>query len=280
MTNNGKIVHAVLVLRPKRNVYDKMRTRESVRGTPLCYLYLKRTSLITKDVIGRVKNASDRLQSIGNKESQRQRMVVYKHYLNLSHTGRGLIFFRFLHRRVAQLESKLDSIVTLLASNQSNQNAYLSPESSHSDACEPSQCQSSVGNVLALAKNSSTETSVPGASGSADFVLGVKLQDAERLLRLFREDLAVHFPFVNVPDGSVENLHRLRPVLVMAIIVAASFRSLSQQRQLAEKLSEYLSLHVLLRGEKSLDLLQGLLVLASWYVFVFFRATTWSSIDT
>ncbi|MCJ1281331.1 hypothetical protein MMC26_000650 [Xylographa opegraphella] len=171
-------------------------------------------------------------------------------------------------RRVAQLESKLDSIVTLLASTQSNQNAYLSPESSQSEAREPLRSQNSGGYVPALNKTSSTETAVPEALGSSDFILGVPLQEAERLLRLFKKDLAVQFPFVIVPDESVENLHRQRPVLVMAIIVAASFRSLSQQRQLAGKLLEYLSLHIVLQGEKSLDLLQGLLILASWHNFV------------
>ena len=129
-------------------------------------------------------------------------------------------------------------------------------------------------NAPTFTKTSSTETAGPDASTLSDFILGVKLQEAERLLRLFKCDLAVHFPFVIVPDGSVENLYQLRPVLVMAIIVAASFRSLSQQRKLAKKLLEYLSLHILLQGEKSLDLLQGLLVLASWYVFLLFWATT------
>ncbi|MCJ1431004.1 hypothetical protein MMC27_000354 [Xylographa pallens] len=180
-------------------------------------------------------------------------------------TRSGLTFLRSFHRRVAQLESKLDSIVTLLASTQSNQNAYLSPESSHSDAREPLQCQSSVGTAPALTKTSLAETAVPEVFGLSDCILGVNLQDAERRLRLFKSDLAVHFPFVIVPDGSVENLHRLRPVLSMAVIVAASFQSLSQQRMLAGNLLEYLSLHILLRGEKSLDLLQGLLILAAWY---------------
>ncbi|MCJ1399647.1 hypothetical protein MMC11_002849 [Xylographa trunciseda] len=50
----------------------------------------------------------------------------------------------------------------------------------------------------------------------------------------------------------------------MAIVVAASFRSLSQQRKLAAKFLEYLALHILLEGEKSMDLLQGLLILGAW----------------
>ena len=136
-----------------------------------------------------------------------------------------------------------------------------------------------MGTVPALTKANLAETAVPEVSGLSDFILGVKLQDAETRLRLFKTDLASHFPFVIVPDGSVENLYRLRPVLVMGIIVAASFRSLSQQRVLAGNLLEYLSLHVLLRGEKSLDLLQGLLILAAWYVVLFFGTMTGARAD-
>ncbi|MCJ1393791.1 hypothetical protein MMC18_006667 [Xylographa bjoerkii] len=180
--------------------------------------------------------------------------------------------------RVAQLESKLDSIVTLLASTQQNQNAYLSPESTHSDAREPLQRRSSVGSVPAVTEISSTEAGKFEGNGLSDSILGIGLQEAEQLLRLFRSDLAAHFPFVIVPDGSVEKLHRLRPVLVMAILVAASFRSLSQQRERAEKLLKYLSLHILLQGEKSLDLLQGLLVFAAWHQCRFSSRSAFTSI--
>ena len=166
---------------------------------------------------------------------------------------------------MAQLESKLDSIVTLLASTQKAQNAYRSPDSSHSEARER---QTSVEDVPTVTTISSTDGAGSEVLGLSDSILGVGLQEVERLLRLFKSDLAAHFPFVAVSDDSIENLHRLRPALVMAIIVASSFESLSQQRKLAGKLLKYLSIHVLVQGEKSLDLLQGLLVFAAWFVFV------------
>jgi hypothetical protein len=134
----------------------------------------------------------------------------------------------------------------------------ISPEF-HTSAATSSQ--------YASTPQSHHSASTPGTTFSGSQVTrGIDIHDPEALLKFYREMIADAFPFVVVPQGiTAYSLSRDKPFLFKAIVMVASAQDVKAQAAMAEEIVEYLSLHVLLRCEKSLDLLQGLLVFAAWY---------------
>lgn len=88
----------------------------------------------------------------------------------------------------------------------------------------------------------------------------------ENLLAIYRNELAPHFPFVIV-SGSVSaaTLTATRPFLMAAIRMVASFRSPRSMRGQMYCLMSHIADHMLLRCERSLDLLLGLVVILGWF---------------
>lgn len=83
-------------------------------------------------------------------------------------------------------------------------------------------------------------------------------------IALYRE-MSSHFPFVILPaDATVHSLYCERPFLLLSVLAAASSRERKLQKVLEEELRTTLCTKVVLEGEKSLDLLQGLLVYLAW----------------
>lgn len=76
-----------------------------------------------------------------------------------------------------------------------------------------------------------------------------------------------YFPFVIVPRGTTSrDLRNDKPFLFAVIMMAASCQKLFSQTRAGNRLMEYLSVRMLQNGDKSLDLLQGLLVYLAWFV--------------
>lgn len=87
-------------------------------------------------------------------------------------------------------------------------------------------------------------------------------------VNVFREQLAPEFPFVVIQEHVTSMvLSQAKPFLYKAISLPASYNDLPRQVALGQELREYLGLHMFTRGEKDLDLLQGLLVSIAWYQY-------------
>jgi len=93
----------------------------------------------------------------------------------------------------------------------------------------------------------------------------ISFHDAENCLNSYQR-MACNFPFVIIrPHTSLDSLRREKPFLLLAVLILGS-RSLPKlQSTLDYELREMLSKKVIMNGEKSLDLLQGLLVYLNWY---------------
>ena len=90
-------------------------------------------------------------------------------------------------------------------------------------------------------------------------------QEAETLLLEFKTNMTEQFPFVIItPDNTSQSLQQERPLLWKAIMVAASHEKSDRQLALGSKLMEDLTTRLLLKVERSLDLLQALLVFIAW----------------
>ncbi len=94
----------------------------------------------------------------------------------------------------------------------------------------------------------------------------VNFEQAELSLQAFQAQ-ACNFPFVVVdPTIGLDILRRRRPFLLLSILTYAASWNLPLQKQLENELKGSLCKKVIMDGEKSLDLLQGLLVYLNWLV--------------
>jgi hypothetical protein len=173
-------------------------------------------------------------------------------------------------RRTAQLEQKLDSIVTLLTKRQQNFSipsaSDLQVESSpnvrvSSPFPPPRQ------NVLRSSPAGTAQTSTIYQAREHDSPSDSTRYsaDPDGLLEIFRTDMAPHFPFVVIPPSTTASqLHQQIPFLCTAIMMSVAFRNVSKQMAMAKDIMTDLSVRLLQRGEKSMNLLQGLLVYSAW----------------
>ena len=92
--------------------------------------------------------------------------------------------------------------------------------------------------------------------------------EAELLMKEFRL-MSASFPFVTIPQHlSSNDLHSERPMLFLAIMTVASWKSYSQQRRLDMIYRTELAHRTIISPRKTLGLVQSLLVYLSWYVVV------------
>ena len=185
------------------------------------------------------------------------------------------------------MEQKLDGLVTLLTSAQStlqavpsNQEALgsfpRSPVSLDFNATinGPSATRPSskgYNRRVAIAQ----PVSVSGGTAPVDLARGTAAKvmvaetderEAENMLSEFRANMTEQFPFVIIhPDTTSQFLFEERPLLWKAIMVAASHGNSDRQLALGADMFEDLITRLLFRAEKSLDLLQALLVFIAWY---------------
>jgi hypothetical protein len=89
-------------------------------------------------------------------------------------------------------------------------------------------------------------------------------QEAQDSLRAFRTK-ACNFPFVIVPSHiSLDFMRREKPFLLLAILASGAQETFKLQKTLELELIEQLSGKAVVNGEKSSDLLQGILVYLGW----------------
>lgn len=94
----------------------------------------------------------------------------------------------------------------------------------------------------------------------------ITYSEASDSLSLFRAQ-AARFPFVIVkPDVTVDDMRRSRPFLLLAILAFGTQKQ--KQAQVEVELRLVLARRVVVDMEKSLDLLQGLLVYIAWSDFL------------
>ncbi|KAI4150897.1 MAG: hypothetical protein LQ340_003822 [Diploschistes diacapsis] len=176
--------------------------------------------------------------------------------------------------RVAEVEKKLDNIYALLQANRH-------PESTNANTAQVPSPVSSADNstgtlnpFVLRAIPAQGQTLTPPASdcrGDLRRRLDVvdkgvlTVQEAEELLRVY-QDVSRDYPFIYIdPTTSLETIRWEKPFLLLSVLVMTSQRARSLQVLLERELRDLLSMKVIVEGELSLDLLQGLLVYLAWY---------------
>jgi hypothetical protein len=94
----------------------------------------------------------------------------------------------------------------------------------------------------------------------------VPVESDETLLSIYRNQLSSRLPFVIIPAGTTaRQLQATRPLLMKVIRMVASVRHLRLMRGQSRAVMEHISHALLMRSERSLDLLQGILVFLGSY---------------
>lgn len=114
------------------------------------------------------------------------------------------------------------------------------------------------------ASHPSSDTSI-----RCSFPLALEPSAAEvtGLLDRFKNFFVKHFPFVTIPvDMSSEKLRQEKPYLYRTIMMVAAHDEPVRQLEMGKEILLGFSTILLLKAEKSLDLLQAMLVYNAWFV--------------
>lgn len=184
---------------------------------------------------------------------------------------------------MAQLEKKLDSIVTLLTGNSQSRDDNAVESCPSPIFPPPSQSTPSSGQDAHV--TSLDELSIhlgcpnPGHGESRPhpnplgYNFNIRTEEADTILADYRNNMARYIPFVVIPPSlTSDDLRRDKPVLWKAIVIAACYSQPDRQEALGWKFMEEITTRIFLKAEKSLDLLQGILVHFCWFVTLAFFA--------
>ena len=99
-----------------------------------------------------------------------------------------------------------------------------------------------------------------------DTPTGVTADESEVLLDRYQRLMAAGNPFVVVSDStSAESMLERRPVLLRAICTVAMAPNLKRQQALVKELLRDIGARTLVNNEKSIDILQGIIVFVLWF---------------
>lgn len=143
----------------------------------------------------------------------------------------------------------------------------------HSDAGSNPQSHSSPSNTSSSGDglgsySSGSYTSSVISISSVGLKPQFNLDSASHLLDCFRKMLP-HFPCIVLPpDATVPSLSKTRPFVLLAILsVASGAGSLQGHTLYDDEFRKILGLKFVAGGERSIELLQGLLIYSAWYPF-------------
>ncbi|KAJ9615255.1 hypothetical protein H2200_001329 [Cladophialophora chaetospira] len=90
--------------------------------------------------------------------------------------------------------------------------------------------------------------------------------EGEVALQSYRIEFQPLFPFVVLPaDVSFIDVRETKPLLLLVVLMMTSPHASTRQLSIAKKLRHIISYSVLVKGNHSLDVLQGLLIFVNWY---------------
>ena len=111
-------------------------------------------------------------------------------------------------------------------------------------------------------------TTTPHARAGAGDIIDrglLTLEHARALVASFTRDFVPHFPFVVLDAAeSADKLRRDSPFLFLCIAAATLSSNPTLQTELGDEICREVSSRLLIRSERSLDLLRGLLVHSTW----------------
>ncbi|KAJ4265035.1 hypothetical protein NW762_005278 [Fusarium torreyae] len=181
--------------------------------------------------------------------------------------------------RVAQLEKKIDGIVSLLAANQRKGLSPLTPESPQETQVQvpPRPCEEIPMPPLVVDPTSidlaNRDDRTAFFSTDMELFPGFRVshEQATERLAVYRRDYMPHFPFVPMSGAiSSHELYVESRILFWTILAIVSPLEDKVQMEFKAWFRKYLAEHLVVRQEKSIDILQAILVYLAWNDFHFY----------
>lgn len=189
-------------------------------------------------------------------------------------------------RRFNELEQKLESLVAMMTSTQAgtsgleadttpNVETYIEHSVENPDSILPNTMVPQSQHPSKPWKNFQSFGGHPFPMPSTSFTIFDDLQDvisrglvtlekAEESVQHFRST-ASNSPFVIISPGtSIDYLRRQKPFLLLTVLAMATVNNMKLQKLLDQEIRDTLGRRVFMSGEKSLDLLQGILIYLTW----------------
>lgn len=179
-----------------------------------------------------------------------------------------------IYSRVASLEERLDALTAaietqnaLAAGRQPPTRGPRSTSSScnYSSSQTPSTRADSPNEIPVLPPKAIVQRQLPSSYASSQPPLGLTWEQADNILFRFKEDLIFSFPFIWISEHtSAHELLDTNPCLFRAVMLAAAPLPIPRLTKMKRNVIAFLSQHLLVEEERSLDLLQGLLITIAW----------------
>ncbi|OGM41987.1 hypothetical protein ABOM_009510 [Aspergillus bombycis] len=196
-------------------------------------------------------------------------------YLDLPQTKRK---HKAAPSRVEVLEKKVDQLMSQLAAL-TRQNGQPSPDTSNPltndlvSSRDPEPDSSDIAALIDAAQDPShgvdppTSSALQGQPSIVDRGL-LSEAEAERLVSTFQLDLVPNFPFVLIAhDETAARLRYREPFLFLCVVAAAMGSAHPLRKTVAEEIMKHVTSRVVVRSERNLELLRGLLVCSAWYSY-------------
>ncbi|OLN97615.1 hypothetical protein CCHL11_00954, partial [Colletotrichum chlorophyti] len=187
--------------------------------------------------------------------------------------------------RVIELERKIDGLVNLFQSQQQlpqnhdpspttartqTEGHRLTPCTGSTVSGENRPSTSRVSPVISPETYESRHVPTPDEgipSSSWQLVPGfiITIEKAEESLSIYRTRMVPNFPFVPIdPSVTAKELHSQKPFLFWCIMQAVVPLTAPVQTAVGDWVCQYVALHLVVNKEKSLDMLQALVVYLAW----------------
>lgn len=179
-------------------------------------------------------------------------------------------------RRTAQLEEKLDGIVSLLTGAQlaaapQDRTAGFPTLNKSSEESPVTNSASNLPSPLPWSRHPAPvaprqETVLGTTQRSLEAFPNTNAdQEANHLIEVFKFQMSPQFPFVVIPlHLRAHELRHEMPFLYRAVMVVASCKRVARQAVLRKEMMREICERVFMESEKSLELLEGLLVFVAW----------------
>ncbi|KAH8807601.1 hypothetical protein F5884DRAFT_857175 [Xylogone sp. PMI_703] len=165
--------------------------------------------------------------------------------------------------RVEELEKKVESLVTMIESSQVSTSVDRPSDQSPTHINNASDLgvnmQHSEADIESQDEPVSTE--ILAADNFTSYG-----HNAEELLRIYREEISVYFPFIIIPlQTSARSLEAQKPLLWKVIVIIAAIQSPLLQITLGKSVREEIITRLVVNSEDSFELLQALLLYTTWH---------------
>lgn len=94
----------------------------------------------------------------------------------------------------------------------------------------------------------------------------IPLDEADSVLRNYVADMLPQFPFVPLPTSNANSLYKDKPLLLKTIMWICRPPDADTSAAFERWFRQHIAHRIVVSGEKSLEILQAILVLLAWYV--------------